>query len=269
MGIILEDLAIETTRRCNLKCDHCMRWVSQNIDLTPEIVDYILENDEIKRINFICFSGGEPTLNPNIIIYTINKIITDNLDVCEIAMVTNGQIFNRELVETFNKFNEYRNKRLKESLKIRPSRLDDSLLKKLIKINMNNHARITFSTDKFHKPVNLEVKSNYHKYSKGLEITNYEVQDENIYKTGFATFGGDFEYELDRCSYYEADSDFVILDNIYITATGYITSEGMGQYIDMDKTNIGHISNTSLMEVLAKYGDPIFDARKVMDYKKK
>lgn len=58
MGIILEDLAIETTRRCNLKCDHCMRGVSQNIDLTPEIIDYILENDEIKRINHICFSGG-------------------------------------------------------------------------------------------------------------------------------------------------------------------------------------------------------------------
>ena len=179
-----------------------MRGVSQNIDLTPEIVDYILENDEIKRINFICFSGGEPTLNPNIIIYTINKIITDNLDVCEIAMVTNGQIFNKELVEAFNRFNEYRNKRVKESLRERFSNLNKTLLNKLIENNIDNHARITFSIDRFHKPVNSEVESNYHKYSKGLEITNHKVKDKDIYKTGFATFGKDFEYKLGECRYY-------------------------------------------------------------------
>lgn len=269
MGIILDNLAIETTRRCNLKCDHCMRGVSQNIDLTPEIVDYILENDEIKRINFICFSGGEPTLNPNIIIYTINKIISNNLDVCEIAMVTNGQIFNKELVEAFNRFNEYRNKRVKESLRERFSNLNKTLLNKLIENNIDNHARITFSIDRFHKPVNLEVESNYHKYSKGLEITNHEVKDKDIYKTGFATFGKDFEYKLGECRYYEEHTDYDIIDNIYITATGYITSEGMGQYTDMDKTNMGHITNTTLMEVLAKYGEPILGARKVIDYKKK
>lgn len=269
MGIILHDLAIETTRKCNLKCDHCMRGLSQNIDLTPEIVDFILENDEIKRISHICFSGGEPTLNPNIIIYTINKIISNDLDVCEIAMVTNGQIFNKELVEAFNRFNEYRNKRVKESLREIFSSLDEDLLKKMEKGNTDNHARITFSTDRFHKPVNSEVESNYHKYSKGLEITNYEVKDKNIYKTGFATFGKDFEYKLDQCRYYEEYTDYNIIDNIYITATGYITSEGMGQYTDMDKTNMGHITNTSLMEVLAKYGKPISCAKKVMNYKKK
>ena len=104
MGFILESLALESTRKCNLKCGHCMRGPSQNIDLTNEIIDTFFNNNDIKRISNIIFSGGEPTLNPEIIVYTINKIITENIDVCNIAMVTNGQIFNKEIVDAFNRF---------------------------------------------------------------------------------------------------------------------------------------------------------------------
>ena len=56
MKFILNDLAIETTRRCNMKCEHCMRGLSQNIDITPELIDMIFDNAEIASINHICFS---------------------------------------------------------------------------------------------------------------------------------------------------------------------------------------------------------------------
>lgn len=238
MEFILHDLAIETTRRCNMRCEHCMRGESQNIDITPELIDIIFDNKNIKRIDYICFSGGEPTLNPNIIIYTLDKIIKENLNVVEVVMVTNGQIFNRDLLEAFNRFNEYKNQNL---------------------LDKYESVRITFSNDKYHYPIKQEVRDSYHKYARGIRFTENVIEDEKIYKTGFATMGKEFDYKLDQLRYCKEGDAYIIFDNIYITATGYATSEGMGQYSDMDQINMGHITNTSLEQMLSLYGTPIFN----------
>ena len=264
MDFILHDLAIEMTRRCNLRCEHCMRGESQNIDASKEIIDMILNNDEIKRIDHICFSGGEPTLNPNIIIYAINKIITENIDVLEIVMVTNGQIFNKDLVEAFNRFNEYRNQRSKKQLIAQYNELGKDELNRIIQNNTDEHARITFSIDRFHYPISKEVMDNYKKYARGIKITEKDVDDEDIYKTGFATIGKDFNYKLDQLRYCKFGDYYMVIDNMYITATGFITNEGMGQYSDMDRINMGHLSNTTLSEILATYGTPVMNAPRIV-----
>ena len=64
-------LAIEVTQRCNLNCDHCLRGCARNVNITKEIIDKTLDNFE--HISSITFTGGEPTLNPEAIIYTIDK----------------------------------------------------------------------------------------------------------------------------------------------------------------------------------------------------
>lgn len=245
MKFILHNIAIEMTRRCNAKCHHCMRGEAQNIDVSKEIIDSILNNEEISQIDHICFSGGEPTLNADMIIYAINKIIAEKINVLEIAMVTNGQIFNRGLVEAFNRFINYR--------------------KQVNGKDSEDYARITFSVDRFHPSISQEVVDNYLKYSRGITLTKYAVKDEDIYQTGFANQGKDFNYQLDQLRYILNDQDdYWVLDNLYFTANGYITSEGMGQYTDMDRINMGHISNTSISEVLAKYGTPNFGAPKIV-----
>ncbi len=264
MKFILHDLAIETTRRCNMKCEHCMRGESQNIDASREIIDMILNNDEIKRIDHICFSGGEPTLNPNIIIYAINKIIAENIDVLEIVMVTNGQIFNKDLVEAFNRFNEYRNQKNKQELTMEYNQFGYDGLEEAIQQNTDGHARITFSIDRFHYPVSQEVRDNYQKYAKGIKITEKDVEDKDIYKTGFATIGKEFNYKLDQLRYCKDGEYYMVIDNMYITATGFITSEGMGQYSDMDRINMGHLSNTTISEILATYGTSVMHAPKIV-----
>ncbi len=142
----------------------------------------IFNNKNIKRIDHICFSGGEPTLNPNIIIYTINKIIRENLNVGEITMVTNGQILNRELLEAFNKYNEYKNHKNFDNY-------------------ITEYVRITFSTDKYHNPIKQEIRDSYHKYARGIKITEKDIEEDDIYKTGFSTVGKKFNYKLDQLRY--------------------------------------------------------------------
>ncbi len=257
MKFILHDLAFETTRRCNLHCAHCMRGTSQNIDLTSEVIDAFFDNNEFERIDHICFSGGEPTLNPAIIIYTIDKIIRENIDVRDIAMVTNGQIFVPELVEAFHRFNEYRNSCIIKSI-AREDGIISELGRCIVDSNMDNHVRITFSTDRFHEDINSEVERRYMESGKGLKITKFAVGDDDIYKTGFSTFGQSFEYQLPSLRYTKEPDAYFILDNIYMTSNGYLTSEGNGQYVDMDHMNMGHVSDTSIEEALVNYGQAIF-----------
>lgn len=268
MSFILHQLAFETTRRCNIRCKHCMRGESQNINLTKEIVDQFLDNNEISTIESICFSGGEPTLNPEIIIYTINKIIEENLDVQELVMVTNGQIFNKELVEAFKRFNIYCNHRAKRSIIEKyEDILEPKSVENMIKTNTDNHVRITFSTDEYHKSINEDVKKAYFQAATGLRITESSVPEDEVYKTGFADFGKDFEYKLVAPRYYKEKRGYWIMDVIYVTATGFLTTEGMGQYTDMDKINMGHISETNIRNILIKYGEPVFDTKPISEEK--
>lgn len=109
-----------------------------------------------------------------------------------------------------------------------------------------------------------EVEDNYIKYTRGIILTKYAVKDEDVYQTGFATEGKEFNYQLNQLRYLlDSEDEYMVIDNLYFTATGYVTSEGMGQYTDMDKINMGHISNTSISEILAKYGTPIFRSPKI------
>ena len=73
MNLIFENVTIETTRKCNLTCKHCMRGDVQNLDINYKYIDFLLRKNHIFFLLY--FSGGEPLLNKKAIIYIINKII--------------------------------------------------------------------------------------------------------------------------------------------------------------------------------------------------
>jgi len=58
----IDNLYFEVTRRCNMKCGHCLRGCAQKVDLTIDIVDRFLRLNEVTSIGRIGFSGGEPSL---------------------------------------------------------------------------------------------------------------------------------------------------------------------------------------------------------------
>ena len=68
----INNLMIEVTRRCNLKCDHCLRGDAQNKDISTEYIDALL--DQVTSIGSVTFTGGEPFLATYIIDYFLNKL---------------------------------------------------------------------------------------------------------------------------------------------------------------------------------------------------
>lgn len=60
MEIYVESLVIEVTRRCNMRCEHCLRGDAQNLDISTATLSEIAKHIYPGSVTF---TGGEPSLN--------------------------------------------------------------------------------------------------------------------------------------------------------------------------------------------------------------
>ena len=88
--IIMSCLGLELTRRCNLRCDFCCKGDAQNLDMSKEIINKTFSEVQGAYIRSICLHGGEPLLVPELIRYTIDKLIEYRIIVFELYFFTNG-----------------------------------------------------------------------------------------------------------------------------------------------------------------------------------
>lgn len=60
MEIQTDTLCIEVTRRCNMRCQHCLRGDAQDLDISESVLEEVA-----KTIcpSVVVFTGGEPSLN--------------------------------------------------------------------------------------------------------------------------------------------------------------------------------------------------------------
>lgn len=61
----LDSLVIEVTRKCSLKCEHCLRGDAQFLSLPIEYADILFER--VCSVSCITFTGGEPALVPGLL----------------------------------------------------------------------------------------------------------------------------------------------------------------------------------------------------------
>ena len=80
MRYIYTHAYLEITRKCNLHCAHCMRGPAQNIEISKEDVDLFFEKLDGVIVENLTIGGGEPTLNPDMIVYIIDKLISERFN---------------------------------------------------------------------------------------------------------------------------------------------------------------------------------------------
>lgn len=102
-------LAIEMTRRCNLKCKFCAKGEPQDLDMSKSIIDKTLDEMQGVFINSLRVSGGEPLLVPELIEYLLDKIIEKHILINDIVMFTNGLCTDLQLCESINEIIKYQN----------------------------------------------------------------------------------------------------------------------------------------------------------------
>lgn len=105
MKLEIRDLILEVTRQCNMNCMHCLRGEPQNIHMSKEIVDAIL--DQVDLIGSLCLTGGEITLNIDLVEYIVDEIIRRDITLHSFYIVSNGEIVSVELAVALLKLNAY------------------------------------------------------------------------------------------------------------------------------------------------------------------
>lgn len=90
----VRNLIIEITRKCNLQCIHCLRGESENLNANIEHFKHFAQKNNLKNIDIITFSGGEPFLNTQYIFDFINVCKDLEIEVQNFFISTNATKFN-------------------------------------------------------------------------------------------------------------------------------------------------------------------------------
>lgn len=233
MDLRYNGVGIEVTRRCNQQChNYCMRGAKQNLDISLEFIDLLLdlERNHYQYIDHLTFSGGEPTLNAEAILYTVNKIISEKLPIFHVSLMTNGLIYSDKVVEAFEKFNDYYNTVIVPILLSKYPRRDRKVYEPLFK---DNGSAITFSNDQYHKPIPDEVLNLYYKNGKHISFGMTGPRAEkDLLRSGLSTQGRDINYGDDIRVFGDLVWDF-----IYLTAKGNYSGYGDGSFDFLDETS--------------------------------
>lgn len=210
----INELAIEVTRKCNLKCAHCFRGDSQNVDLDIDSIEKLFHNDEyeINYIRSILITGGEPTLHPKAILKIIKELIDHRVRFDYFTIVTNGSDYNNILMKSIDILYKYWN---------------------ICKTNnIDSDFVIVCSLDQFHQEPSLKVMEKYYKlpYFVGNKIN---ISNNNITKMGRAYkngLGTSISYYDSKVKFQEfltnneiefiKIDDYVYLNELYLSAKG-------------------------------------------------
>lgn len=79
---------------------------AQNITMDKSIIDSLFTDTSIKKVHGVIFTGGEPLLAIDIMLYAIEKINQSNWETDYLEFTTNGTVFDERIVEALEIFCE-------------------------------------------------------------------------------------------------------------------------------------------------------------------
>jgi uncharacterized radical SAM superfamily Fe-S cluster-containing enzyme len=210
------DVVLEVTRRCDMKCTHCLRGCAENIDMSQDIADTFLNSAE--SIGSLVFTGGEPVLNSDLVIHIIDRIIDENIPLEYFYMVTNAGVFSEEL---FNKIIDLYNY------------VEDKYL-----------SNVFVSFDKFHDQSKTITKNSarwktLEFYGDAFERLTDDSFSDNLINDGLAK-----ENNIGTVNYHYNNmlvEDNNIWSKFYLNAKGYILSDYNMSYKTQDENSLGSI----------------------------
>ena len=150
--MILDNLYLEITRNCTIKCEHCLRGDKEIKNMSIVTLNNILK--ETSEIKHLLLSGGEPLINIKLLEELPKLIEKYNIEISTISIITNGTIIGDRIINAL------------ESIQ-----------------NHCGNFNFILSNDLFHKlewqRLNVEdkVKRNFEYYQKSFSMSKYPIND--------------------------------------------------------------------------------------------
>lgn len=236
------DLCLELTRRCNMKCCHCLRGEPQNIDMTKEIINRVFEKP-LTDVDCIIFTGGEPSLVYPLIDYIREKIQKNNIFCSSFYMATNGK---ENALPTSV-----------ELLKLYADICDINGYDP-VTISLEDFSTVTISFDDYHEKISTHNENIYKSlrfYHKDKDSRDAKYPG-NVIRTGRAI---NLEKAILRDPVpvdepvIEVFADYMLVSDIlYISANGNVNFGCDFSYDYFDAHAIGNVLSEPLVEIMTR-----------------
>lgn len=244
---IFSGLTIELTRKCNMKCAHCMRGDAQDISMSRETIDRLI--DSVDVCTLVSITGGEPMLEMDNLLYLLH-LITKKWKCVTISFVTNGSILDKRLVDAFENF-----------CKVDPNRL----------------VAFCISRDKYHTAGAYETAWNFYEPlvneangrisptdGNGIVLSYHDVADNVLIYSGRAVntvnkSRGKFRYAEnliapDSCLHRLRIKNGCVFCGVNISVDGGVSLSGLNcSYQDIDANTVGYLSDNTLTHIIKMF----------------
>lgn len=223
MEINIYNLVIEVTRRCNMKCEHCLRGNAQDIDIDLKHLESLLDNG-VESISDITFTGGEPTLVLNIITKIRLILMEREIEVNNFYVVINGTSASPEFIR--------------------------EMMEWYLFCNDNEISQVTWSNDEYHDESIINKNAldllSCLRFASPKNSEKYPFTYQLVIPEGRAKEWGMNEGKIDKVMNLEietyGDSKIVIQDTFYLNALGYITNNCDMSYESQKEYYVCHVS---------------------------
>ena len=226
MKIGVSNLILEVTRRCNLKCAHCLRGAAQRIDMSNEIIDTVLK--QVSYISSITFTGGDPSLNIPAIDHFTDVIRDRKIPVSNFYVVTNG-------------------KKNAKSLALSLIELYDACN------DMDEMSTLAMSRDAFHEEIPIPSIFGALKFFRDDAHVKRDHTYYNLINEGRAKSNQmgtrNVEVEPFECTNGYADDDLSI-EQLYIAANGNVITGCDFSFKRVDAESFGNVLHTPLDKII-------------------
>lgn len=103
--IVLANLSIFLTDKCNYSCLHCMRGEQIGIEVTSKSLTSLFS--QTKNVANLSVCGGEPFSRPDLLEMLVDIIIREKVTINEFGIITNGTLYTEEIEKIINRLNDY------------------------------------------------------------------------------------------------------------------------------------------------------------------
>lgn len=244
MEIIYRELGIELTRRCNEKCEHCLRGDAIDSDLSKEVIDALFDNNDIRLIENLYLSGGEPTMNSKAFSYLVDKIIEKKVVVGTYRVIINGTYYEEEFGNAIRKLHEYIDR--------------VGWNRECNVMYANSFGRIGISQDQYHKKAKKEVLEELSKLPSKIVILDDKYNSKRLLPYGRA-LDNDLSSNIpDISKLTNIDGTYIInkygregiqINKQYICSNGNVCLDPNYPFEVLDEYSIGNVLESSILDM--------------------
>ena len=222
------DIMLEVTRKCNLRCEHCVRGPAQNKSISDKVLNEIGKLD----IGTLTLTGGEPTLVKDLIPRLKRHGIYPN----DIWVCTNGAVYEEAWAKEYFAYMEQLPYRDISGFAVSTDPYHPDISKR----NLKYYQRLT----EWYKDINVNSHNSHMQYH------TIRVEGNGANLSGIETCDRCCEWkqkEIDGDPLYEGYGP----RTIYITVDGDVLYGGMWSYKRMSNLILGNITEHSLWHILS------------------